>query len=139
MSPIEYHAITLNQALSAKQYGADFFRDGGHPTHVIQSDTEPTSEQAATLKEKLFAASRRREPVVLPKSVTLTALQVKPEESQFLDTQRLGSEQIARIFGVMPEMIGASQSGASLTYANREQKAADFLAYGLLFWVRKME
>ena len=58
-------------------------------------------------------------------------IQVNPEEAQFLDSQRFTVEQVARIYGVFPEMIGGATSGSNVTYANREQRAADFLTFGL--------
>jgi HK97 family phage portal protein len=45
---------------------------------------------------------------------------------------------IARYFGVQPELIGAD-SGNSLTYANVEQRALDFLTFGLRPWLVRLE
>jgi Phage portal protein/Caudovirus prohead serine protease len=51
------------------------------------------------------------------------------EESQFLETQRFNVTQVARVFGVPPEMVGGD-AGNSLTYANTEARALDFLRIG---------
>jgi phage portal protein BeeE len=45
---------------------------------------------------------------------------------------------VARYFGVQPELIGG-ESGGSLTYANVEQRALDFLQFGLAPWLVRME
>ena len=45
---------------------------------------------------------------------------------------------IARYFGVQPELIGG-ESGGSLTYANVEQRALDFLTFGLRPWLVRLE
>ena len=73
-----------------------------------------------------------REPAVMGAGLRYERIQVSPEEAQFLDTQRFTVEQIARIYGVFPEMIGGATSGSNVTYANREQRAADWLTFGLL-------
>jgi phage portal protein BeeE len=45
---------------------------------------------------------------------------------------------IARYFSVQPELIGG-ESGGSLTYANVEQRATDFLVFCLRRWIVTME
>jgi len=61
-----------------------------------------------------------------------------PEEAQFLETTRANVATIARYFGVQPELIGG-ESGGSLTYANVEQRALDFLTFGLRPWLVRLE
>jgi len=63
---------------------------------------------------------------------------ISPEESQFLETTRANVATVARYFGVQPELIGG-ESGGSLTYANVEQRALDFLQFGLAPWLVRME
>jgi HK97 family phage portal protein len=44
---------------------------------------------------------------------------------------RAGAEDVARMFRVPGELIGAPATGSSVTYANREQRAQDLLAFQL--------
>jgi Phage portal protein len=64
--------------------------------------------------------------------------QSPPEEAQFLETTQANIRTICRYFGVQPELIGAD-SGNSLTYANVEQRALDFLTFGLRPWLVRLE
>jgi HK97 family phage portal protein len=64
---------------------------------------------------------------------------VPPDEAQFLDAQRFTVEQIARLYGIAPEMIGGATSGSSVTYANREQRSQDFLTFGLMPYLVALE
>jgi HK97 family phage portal protein len=66
------------------------------------------------------------------------AVSVAPEESQFLDTLRFNVQQIARIFGVPPEMI-AAESGNSQTYANIESRDLSLLKYAVQPWLGRLE
>jgi HK97 family phage portal protein len=45
---------------------------------------------------------------------------------------------VARYFNVQPELIGG-ESGGSLTYANVEQRALDFLQFTLRPWLVRLE
>jgi HK97 family phage portal protein len=55
-----------------------------------------------------------------------------------LATQSANVAQIARFFGIPPEMVGGSGT-SSMTYANVEQRSLDFLTYGLAPWLKRIE
>lgn len=134
LSPIAATARSLGIQLASEQFGADFFRDGAHPTAMLTNDRATTVDQgtAAVVKARFLAAvNGSREPVVLAGGWNYQALSVAPNESQFLETLQDGVNQVARIFNVPTEMIGGGAGGSSLTYANRGDRALDFLAYRL--------
>jgi HK97 family phage portal protein len=138
LSPISYAAATLGVDLSSRRFANDFFEGGGVPKAVLKTDQNVTQEQARTIKERLMAAFRGREPIVLGAGLDYQMISVKPEESQFLATQQANVAQIARFFGVPPEMVGGS-GGHSMTYANVEQRSLDFLTYTLAPWMKRIE
>lgn len=133
LSPIEYHAESIGLGLAAKKYGAQWFGQGAHPSAILSSDQKLTPEQADGMKKRFMASIRgKREPAVLGAGITYTAVQVSANESQFLATIGANATQIARIFRVPPEMIGAPVEGSGLTYANREQRWQDFVNVAIL-------
>lgn len=138
LSPISYAASTIGIDLASRKFAGDFFEGGGIPKAVLTSDQQIDQTQATTIKERLLAATRNREPIVLGAGLGYHALAVTPNESQFLETQKANVSQIARFFGVPPEMVGGS-SGSSLTYANVEQRSIDFLIYAVQPWLRRLE
>lgn len=138
LSPIAYGAAQMGVELSAAKFAKDFFDGGGIPKAVLESDMDVQQEQARTLKDRLLAATRNREPVVLGNGVKYTAISVKPDESQFIATLQNAVTTVARFFFMPPEMVGGS-SGNSMTYANREQRAIDFRTYCLGFWLKRIE
>lgn len=138
LSPISYAASTLGLDLSARQFGSDFLQSGGVPKAVLESTMDVNQSQATTIKERFMAAVRGREPIVLGSGVKYTQIQVRPEESQFLATQQATATDIARFFWIPADMIDAP-SGKSMTYANREQRALDFLAYSVAPWLKRIE
>jgi HK97 family phage portal protein len=140
-SPIRQHALTISGGLSAEQFGAQFFVDGGHPTAIFQNKTKTLdANKTATIKERFAAALRgNREPIVLGSDWDYQQIQISPNDSQFLDTGRYTSAECARIYGPgMPEILGY-ETGGSMTYANIEQRATDLLTFTLDPWLVRME
>ena len=138
LSPISYAAATIGVDLSSRSFAQDFFQGGGIPKAVVKTDQLVNQEQARTIKERLLASTRTREPIVLGQGLDYKTISVNPEESQFLATQQANVAQIARYFGIPPEMVGGS-GGNSLTYANVEQRQLDFLTLGVSFWLKRLE
>ena len=140
LSPIKYAANRpLAVANAAAAFGESFFQDGAHPSALISTDQPLTTTQAKQVKDAVEANAHGREPLVLGgPGIKWTAMQIAPEESQFLLTQQYTVTQIARVFGVPPEMIGG-QSTNSMTYANVTQRAMDFLTYCVQPWLTRIE
>jgi HK97 family phage portal protein len=107
LSPIQYAASAIQTDRSVQEFAYGFFRDGAHPSSVLLADEEYTQDQARTIKERFMASVRGREPSILTGGLKYEQIQVSPNESQFLETQKYNVAQIARIFGVPPEMIAA--------------------------------
>jgi HK97 family phage portal protein len=140
-SPIRQHALTIGAGLSAEQFGAQFFLDGGHPTAIFQNKTKTLdANKTATIKERFTAVLRgNREPIVLGADWDYKQIQINPTDSQFLETGRYTSAECARIYGPgMPEILGY-ETGGSMTYANIEQRATDLLTFTLDPWLVRME
>ena len=107
---------------------------------MLTSDQDIKQDRADQLKARWRESYRQggREIAVLGNGARFQAVTVPPEESQFLETTRANVATIARSFGVQPELIGG-ESGGSLTYANVEQRALDFLTFGLRPWLVRLE
>ena len=138
LSPISYASTMLQTQMSIDQFARGYFRDAPHPASVVTTDQPINQVQAQAIKDRIMAAGTSREPLVLGSGIGMKALSVTPEESQFLETQRVGVQKICRIFGVPPEMVGGS-SGNSITYANITQRALDFLIYSVQPWLTRFE
>lgn len=140
-SPIAQHALTIGSGIAAEQFGAQFFLDGGHPTAVFQNTKAKVDEgQARKIKRRIRAVmAGNREPLVLGADWTWKNLQVAPNESQFLETNKYSEAQCARIYGPgMAEILGY-ESGGSMTYQNVEQRSIDLLKFTVNPWLRRFE
>jgi HK97 family phage portal protein len=140
LSPIAYAREAIGAGLAAERFSGRFFAADGHPSSIIYADQVLNQEQIQGIKTAFKnATAGNREPAVMGSGLKYEAIQIAPEESQFLEAQRFSVEQVARFFGVAPEMIGAATQGSSLTYANREQRTLDFLAFTLNPWIVRLE
>ena len=143
MSPLQYAAKATRLGISAQQFGNQYFEDGGHPSGVLTNEKLGlvSQDDANTLKQRFVQALRlSREPVVLGGGWKYEKVQITPDESMFLDTQKLTDTQICRYMGrVPPELIGAASEGSAITYANLEQRALHFLTFTMFRWIKKWE
>lgn len=138
MSPIKAYQLTVETGLGAQQFGADWFAGGTVPAGVLETDQAVNEEQADAVKRRFKQAASGRDTVVLGAGTKYKPISVPADESQFLATMRATAGQIASIYGIPPEMIGG-ESGNSLTYANTEQQAINFVTYTLRPWLVRLE
>ena len=140
MSPIRHFAQTIGVGLSAQAFGAKWFADGAHPSAIIYSEHEQDEVSAKQIKASFMRAVTGREPAVMGAGLKYEQVSVPANESQFLEAIGANAAIIAgQIFRVPPEMLGISSQGKSITYANREQHAVDFLTFTLLPWITRFE
>jgi HK97 family phage portal protein len=77
------------------------------------------------------ATQNGREPLVLGGNWTYRPLAISPTDAAYLEVLARGDIDAGRLFDVPGEMIDANTSGSSVTYANREQRVQDLLAFRL--------
>jgi HK97 family phage portal protein len=139
LSPIAHARQAIGLGLAAEKFASQFFGESATPSGLLTTDQRITAEQAYEFKERWAARHQgRRDIAVLGDGAKFQAVSISPEESQFLETTRANVATIARYYGVQPELIGG-ESGGSLTYANVEQRALDFLTFGLRPWLVRLE
>jgi HK97 family phage portal protein len=139
LSPIQHAKQSIGLGIAAERYASRFFGDNATPSGLLTTDQHINDGRAAELKERWNARHQgRREVAVLGSGARFQAVSLTAEESQFLETTRANVATIARYFNVQPELIGG-ESGGSLTYANVEQRALDFLTFGLRPWLVRLE
>ncbi len=140
LDPVTYFARTITLGLEAERYGADYYQNGAHPTAVATTEQPVTQEQAETIKTRIRRAVSSRDIAVLGAGLDLKPWQGSPNDAQLGETIRMNAAMVCAIYGVPPEKIGVSMGdGGSVTYANREQRAQDFLDDAVNPWLIRME
>ena len=131
MSPIAAAARALGIDLAAQEYGAGFYDEALTPSALLSSDGPIDEDGARIVKRRVLATQTGREPLVLGGNWKYSQLSVTPAEAMFLEVMRYGDTDVARLFDLPGELIDANTSGSSVTYANREQRVQDLLAFRL--------
>lgn len=133
---------TLGLGLALERYGSEFFANAATPRGVLKTSARLSKDAHArltdTLKEAQASPGRRHKTLVLEEGLEFQALGVSHEDSQFIESKRFTTEEIARVFGVPGHMIGAEITG-SMTYSNSETRALDFLKFCLGPWLSRIE
>ncbi|PIB11272.1 MULTISPECIES: phage portal protein [Streptomyces] len=140
LSPIQWFASTLGENVAATEYGRRWFENGGTPPAVMKNSAKTINpEESEEIRNRLSIAIRSGKPIVIGNDWDFTALDVNPNESQFIETRRLNATAIASIYGVPPGMVGGDQGGGSVTYANVEQQTINLTTLTFRAWLVRIE
>lgn len=126
MSPLE-HSGLVELARRAQKFGHDWFKYGAVPSAILKSDAIMSQQDADALLDRIMDRWRRRQPAVIGSGLDYEQVSVAANESQFLETARQVTADIALSFNLPPEKVGAAVAGSSITYANREQNQQQYL------------
>lgn len=139
-SVIEAHATSIGVSLRSAQFGDQWFREGAHPSGMLVNKAPLSDVNAEQAKKRLKEVTQgNRDPLVLGEGWEFANLQISPEESQFVETQRYAEAQCARMFGPGYAEVLGYESGGSMTYANVVDRRQDLLVLSLNKWVRRAD
>ena len=142
MSPIGVVRNTIGNALAGEKMAGKMFANGFQVSGVLTSDQILKPEQRKQLGETLqqFAGSDKAGKVaVLEAGLKYQQLTINPQDAQMLETRQFSVEQICRIFGVPPVMIGHAANGTTTWGSGIEQLILQFIKTCLGPLVKSME
>lgn len=135
MSAIKYglkHAAGI--AKGADDQAAQNMADGARPDFAIEVPGEMTPEGREVLRkswqDRHAGQGAKKAPVVLAGGMKLHQLTMSAEDSQLLQTRQFQIEEICRVFGVPPFMIGHNEKTTSWG-SGVEQMSIGFIKYTL--------
>ena len=141
MVPVELARDAIGLARACEIHGAAYFGNGARPGIVLATDSTLSADAAENLRNQWERMHRGAD-----RSHRTAVLQggIKPhevggsnmQESQFLETRRFSVEEICRIYGVPPHLVGDLTRSS---FSNIEQQSLDFLTNGLVPWLRRIE
>lgn len=143
MSQIKY---TLRNpagiALAADNYSRDFFDNSARPDFVLSSAGSLTEKQIELLRktweERYGGQGNRHKPAILFGGLDVKTISMNAEDAQLLSTRQFQIEDIARVFGVPPFMIGHTEKTTSWG-SGVEQMAIGFVKFTLTRHLKKFE
>lgn len=129
-------------ALAADEFSAAFFKNGARPDFALEVPGKVTQEQQdmmrRTWKERHGGVENAHLPALMVGGAKIHELTMKAEDAQLLDTRRFQVEDIARVFGVPPHMIGHTDKTTSWG-SGVEQMSIGFVKYTLQRHLVKFE
>jgi HK97 family phage portal protein len=145
MSPVRFAALRMAGGLAkaADEYSASFFQNGARPDFVLQTDAAKLSTEAAdvlreTWMSKHQGVQRAHLPAVLTGGLKVQPLTLPAKDAQLIETRRFQVEDVCRVFGVPPHMIGHTEKTTSWG-SGVEAQAIGFVKFTLQRWLVKFE
>lgn len=142
MSTLHFGRQVFGVALAADRSAGTTFANGLRPSGVLKfaewlkPDQRDLAETA--MVAKFAGAQNTGKPMVLEGGVTWEALTLNPEDAQMLETRKFSVEEVCRLFGVPPHMIGHTEKSTSWG-TGLEQQTLAFQKFTLRRRLKRIE
>jgi HK97 family phage portal protein len=131
---------TIGLGLATESYGAKFFGQGAMAGGILESPQVLSPAAAQKLRDSWAAAheglSRAHRIAVLESGITWKQASLSPEDSQFLETRKFQTVEIARWFNLPPHMLRDLDRA---TFSNIEHQTIEFVVYTIRPWLVRWE
>jgi HK97 family phage portal protein len=132
-SPITYAGReAIGAAIAAQDYNSRFFANGANIDYALKAPGRLTDKQLTDLKSSLMARAVNggRGPLILSGGLEPAQLSINSKDAEILATRLFTVEEISRILGVPPHMIGHTDKQTSFG-TGIEQQGIGFVRYTL--------
>ena len=110
LSTIAHCAAAFGNAKAVNRTAGKIFANSARPSGVITSDLpldeQQTAEVRDTLERRFVGAQNAGRPLVLSNGLKWQQITLNPEDAQLLESRKFSGEEVCRIFGVPPAMVG---------------------------------
>lgn len=139
-SVLSYARGVFESTASSEEFASKFFSQGSLMSGILTTDKRLDEQAASGLKQRW----RRRvqgiqnafDIVVLDSGTTFKQISINPRDAQWLEARQFNITEIARIYGVHPQLLMESQEGVA--GADPEHKSADFVSFTLNNWTNRI-
>lgn len=142
MSTVAWNKNTFGMAQAIERSAGRTFANGIRSTGIFASKEKIPKEkmqEAAELIEKKYTGSMNAgRPMLLNGDLSYHPISFKPDEAQMLESRGFSVEEICRIFGVPPFMVGRTEKSTSWG-TGIEQQILGFQKFTLRKRLKKIE
>ncbi len=139
-SRLQRAASVLQVGAAVQSFAASIYANGVIPSGVVEVDGELTKEQrealASRIKTLYSRTSNAGKVLILDQAAKWKTISMSAEDAEFLASRRFAVEELARLFGCPPPVIGDLSHG---TFTNSETVLRWFAQGTLSYWIRKLE
>jgi HK97 family phage portal protein len=140
VNPTQQQLQNFTTAKAVQDFGTKFFQNAGMMGGILSTKEHLSVEQMQEAKDmwerEYSGVANAHKMAILGGGFQYQPLTVPLEQLQFLEMRKYTTEEIARVYGVPPAMIGLEGNTA---YSNYEQQALQFQQGCILPWVRRIE
>ena len=138
---VEQFRRSIGLALDQQNYAADTYRSGSVPAGIINLDRPEVLPKQSDYVQSQWIGNHAggRAPAVLPSTMHFAPISWSPEAAQFLQSREFTVGEIAHMFNLDPTDLGAAMAGASMTYANIEQRQQQRITDTYAPWMLRIE
>ena len=140
VNPTQQQIQNFSTAKSVQDFGSKFFVNGGMMGGILSTKEHLSVEQMQEAKDmwerEYSGISNAHKMAILGGGFQYQPLTIPLEQLQFLEMKKYTTEEICRVYGVPPAMIGMESNTA---YSNYEQQVLQFQQGCILPWVRRIE
>lgn len=144
LNPIDAAREGLGIALASDQFVGRYFGDGTVLSGWIEfpAGADPTDTQVKDIKadfSRKHAGARKSHAVgALTGGAKFNPFDYNNRDAQLLELRDAVVEDVARLFGIPPHMLGSQKPGA-VAYASVEQRSIDYVTHAVLPIIRRIE
>lgn len=139
MSPMEHFREIIGLGLATQEYGARFFGNNARPAGVLEHPAKLGQEAAERLRTSWEAMhkglSNSHRVAILEEGMKFHEIAISQEAAQYLQTRQFQIEEVCRIYGVPPHLIGAVDKA----FTNIEQQNTEFVTLTIRPWLVRIE
>lgn len=141
-STLSICAATFGGALAADRAANSVFANSARPSGVLSTEErllrEQREELETALRQKFVGSINSGRPMLLDGGLKWQALTIDPVDAQMLESRKFSGEEICRIFGVPPAMVGYGDK-ASNWGTGKEVDVLGFVKFSLRKRLRRIE
>ena len=139
-SRLQRAAAVVSAGLSLQEFTGAMFAKGVNPSCALEVDGKLNDESLKQLAQQFRSAfsgsGNAAKALILDQGVTWHQISVSPEDAELLASRRFTTEELARLFGCPPPIVGDLSHG---TFTNSETAGRWFAQHTLTPWIRKIE
>lgn len=134
----------FNGAMSAETAARSTFANGMRPSGVLSTDPtislskEQRDEFNGYLGENFAGSVNSGRPMLLDRGMKWQQINITPEDAQMLESRKFSGEEICRIFGVPPAMVGYGDKSSNWG-TGKEADVLGFVKFTLRRRIKRVE
>jgi HK97 family phage portal protein len=142
LSTLTYGRQVFGLSVAANQAAGSMFANGVRSTGVLTAGGPLTKEQfdetERRLGEKFSGAMNAGRPMLLAQGMSWQQITMTPEDAQMLESRAFSVEEVCRLYGVPPHMIGHTEKSTSWG-TGLEQQTIGFVKFTLRKRLKRIE